>query len=124
MQLLRNSEVGRLFRFAAANDLVDDDEDDDGDFNPRWRRHRRVRPDPNRFPKIPSDEGTALMNSGLFGSNEAQSVTSNDRNNIGKKKKLALRILDRELAVESPSKQKLNQRLMAQVRLPFKCRGR
>lgn len=55
------------------------------------------------------------MNSGTFGSNEAHVVTSNDRNSIGKKKKLALRILDRELAIESPAKQKLNQRLMAQV---------
>lgn len=113
MQLLRNSEVGRLFRLT--EDDFDDDDDNDGDFNPRWRRTRRHRPDPNRFPKIPSDEGTELMNSGIFGSNEAHTVTSNDRNSIGKKKKLALRILDRELAIESPAKQRLNQRLMAQV---------
>ena len=57
------------------------------------------------------------MNSGVFGSSEAYTVTSNDRGSIGKKKKLAMRILDRELAIESPAKQKLNQRLMAQVRL-------
>ncbi len=114
MQLLRNSEIGRLFRLT--EDDFDDDNGDDDTFSPRWRRSRRHRPDPNRFPKVPSDEGTELMNSGLFGSNEAHSVTSNDRNSIGKKKKLALRILDRELAIESPAKQRLNQRLMAQVR--------
>ncbi|KAL5331480.1 hypothetical protein ACEPPN_001011 [Leptodophora sp. 'Broadleaf-Isolate-01'] len=119
MQLLQNSDVGRLLRFAAQNGFdEDEDDDDDGGFAPRWRRSRRTRPDPNRFPKVPSDRGTELMNSGTFGSNEAHVVTSNDRNSIGKKKKLALRILDRELAIESPAKQKLNQRLMAQGMIP------
>jgi WD repeat-containing protein 23 len=104
-----------MFRFT--HDDFDDDEEEDGNFDPRWRRRRRQRPDPNRFPKVPSAEGAELMNSGVFGSNEAHTVTSNERNSIGKKKKLALRILDRELAVESPARQRLNQRLMAQVRL-------
>lgn len=90
------------------------DDDDDEDFSP-YRRRRRERPDPNRFPKVPSEKGAELMNSGDFGSNEAQTVTSNEQHNIGKKKKLAMRILDRELAVESPAKQRLNNRLMAQV---------
>lgn len=117
MRLLRNSEVGRLFTFAQQDDFEEDDDDDDedGGFIPRWRRRRRAPPDPERFPKVPSVEGAELMNSGTFGSNEAQSITSNDRNSIGKKKKLALRILERELAIDSPAKQKLNQRLMAQV---------
>jgi WD repeat-containing protein 23 len=115
IRLLQNTEVGRLFRFATNDDL--DEDDDDGDFNPRWRRRRRPRPDPDRFPKVPSPEGIELMNSGAFGSNEAQNVTSSDVHNIGKKKKLALRILDRELAVDSPAKWRLNNRLMAQVSL-------
>ncbi len=114
IRLLQNTEVGRLFRFAA-NDANEDDDDDD--FNPRWRRRRRPKPDLARFPKVPSEEGTQLMNSGEFGSNEAQTVTAADVHNIGKKKKLALRILDRELAVESPAKRRLNNRLMAQVRI-------
>lgn len=113
IRLLQNTEVGRLFRFANAEDL--EDEEDDGDFNPRWRRRRRPKPDPNRFPKVPSDEGTELMNSGAFGSNEAQAVTSSDIQNIKRKKKLAMRILDRELAIEGPAKRRLNNRLMAQV---------
>jgi WD repeat-containing protein 23 len=114
MRLLQHSELGRIFQLAANEEDLDD-EDDDTDFNPRWRRRRRPKPDPNRFPKVPSDEGTELMNSGIFGSNEAQTVSSSDRSGIGKKKRLAMRVLDRELATESYAKRKVNQRLMAQV---------
>jgi WD repeat-containing protein 23 len=122
MRLLANSEIGRLFHFATDDDEfedeVDNDDELDGDFNHLWRRRRRrTRPDPNRFPKVPSDKGTELMNSGTFGSDEVQTVKTGDTNNISKKKKLARRILDRELATESYSKQKVNQRLMAQVEL-------
>lgn len=116
MRLLASSEIGRLFHFATNDDEEDDDDDEDGDFNHLWRRRRRrERPDPNRFPKVPSDKGTELMNSGTFGLNEVQTVKTGDTNNISKKKKLARRILDRELATESYAKQKVNQRLMAQV---------
>jgi WD repeat-containing protein 23 len=114
LRLLQHSELGRIFQLAANEEDLDD-EDDDTDFNPRWRRRRRPKPDPNRFPKVPSDEGTELMNSGIFGSNEAQTVSSSDRSGIGKKKRLALRVMDRELATESYAKRKVNQRLMAQV---------
>ena len=122
MRLLANSEIGRLFHFATNEDDLEqneeEEEDMDGDFNHLWRRRRRRRrPDPNRFPKVPNDTGMELMNSGTFGSNEVQTVKTGDTNNISKKKKLARRILDRELATESYAKQKVNQRLMAQVGL-------
>ncbi len=107
LRLLQNSEIGRIFRFAAD----DDDEDEDG----RWLR-RRQRPDPNRFPKVPSDAGTELMNSGLFGTNPTQAVTSRDKVSLGKKKKLAWRIMERELAVGNSATEKLNNRRLAQVR--------
>ena len=113
MRLLQHSELGRIFRLAAEDEL--EEEEDDADFSPRWTRSSTTKPDPNRFPKVPSDEGAELMNSGMFGSNEAQSVTSTDRESIGRKKRLALRVLDRELAVQSYAKRKVNQRLMAQV---------
>ena len=115
IRLLRNSEIGRLFHLAAVDDDFEDDDDDDADLNPVWRRRRRrTKPDPNRFPKVPSDEGKELMNSGTFGFNEVQTVNSGDRNNIGKKK-LARRILDRELATVGYAQQRVNHRLMAQV---------
>jgi DDB1- and CUL4-associated factor 11 len=106
-----------LFRFAH-----DDDEfevnDEDGEYGPmRMRSRRRLPLDPNRFPKVPSDEGTELMNSGTFGSNEEDSINMSERGSMGKKKKLARRILDRELAIDSHAKQRLNQRLMAQVQI-------
>jgi WD repeat-containing protein 23 len=110
LRLLQNSEIGRIFRFAP-----DDDEDEDLDWNPRWAR-RRQKPDPNRFPKVPSDAGTELMNSGLFGANPAQAVTSRDKMSLGKKKNLAWRIMERELAVGNSATEKLNNRLLAQVR--------
>lgn len=122
IRLLQSTNYRRLLIAVDRGDFVlhrlddDDDEDDDADFNPMWgRRRRRPTLDPNRFPKAPSDKGTELMNSGRFGSNEVQTVSSGDRNGTGKKKKLARRILDRELATESHAKQKVNQRLMAQV---------
>lgn len=108
LRLLQNSEIGRIFRFAP-----DDDEEEDD----RWLR-RRQRPDPNRFPKVPSDAGTELMNSGLFGTNPTQAVTSRDKVSLGKKKKLAWRIMERELAVGNSATEKLNNRRLAQVRRP------
>jgi DDB1- and CUL4-associated factor 11 len=105
LRILAGSNLGRLLMRSA--------EDDDGDEFVRFgirRRRRRARLDPNRFPKVPSDNGAELMNSGSFGSNEIQSV-----NAISQKKKLARRILDRELGMDNGPRQKANQRLMAQV---------
>jgi WD repeat-containing protein 23 len=87
----------------------DDDDDDFGRFGMR-RRRRRARLDPNRFPEVPSDKGAELMNSGNFGSNEIQTI-----NSISQKKRLARRILDRELGMDNGPRLRANQRLMAQV---------
>ncbi|RDL36066.1 Uncharacterized protein BP5553_06678 [Venustampulla echinocandica] len=120
LRLLANSEIGRLFAFGTDDGEFElDDGSDDGAHPSIWRRRRRrPKPDPNRFPKVPSDEGIELMNSGTFGSNELEIDTVRDRGNIGKKKRLARRILNRELATESYTGQKLNQRLMAQGMIP------
>jgi len=116
--LLATSELGRLFRFAEEDDEFE--ENGSGEYGTTWRRRRRrPPPDPDRFPKVPSHEGTELMSSGTFGSNEEDTIYKSERGTIGKKKKLARRILDRELATESHAKQRLNQRLMAQVKLSF-----
>lgn len=82
----------------------------DGDIdNAYWdRRRRREPPDPNRFPKVPSDEGRALMNSGAFGSTDRRDPTST-RKNLGR------RIVDRELGIDS---QNINQDAMAQKMIP------
>ncbi|KIN07661.1 hypothetical protein OIDMADRAFT_108451 [Oidiodendron maius Zn] len=117
LRLLANSEIRRLFRFATDDDEFDDVDEDDEDFNNylSGRRRRAERLDPDRFPKVPSDEGIELMNSGVFGSNEVPAVNSI---NHSRKKKLAMRILDRELATEGYAQQRVNQRLMAQGMVP------
>jgi WD repeat-containing protein 23 len=115
LRLLANSELGRLFFTTARIDDLDDG-DDDADFHPLWaRRRRRQRPDPDRFPKVPSDVGRKLMISGTFGVDDIRTACTDERTRTGKKKKLAMRILQRELAQDNHSRQKLNQKLMAQV---------
>jgi len=99
--LLASSELGRLFIRTA---------DDDDDHHFIRRRRGRTRPDPNRFPKVPSEAGAQLMNSGNFGANEIRSLDT-----ITQKKKLARRILDRELGIDTGARKIANQQLMAQV---------
>lgn len=122
MRLLQHTAIGRMFQLAASDDDDDDDDEDyeggDDRINHMWRRRRRrARPDPNRFPKVPSDEGTELMNSGIFGSNEVHATHASSSNGIQRRKKLARRILDRELAVDGEASLRLNLRLMRQVLL-------
>ena len=107
LRLLASSQLGRLFMRTA-----DDGDDDHG---PR-RRRGRVRPDPNRFPKVPSEKGIELMNSGNFGVSEIRALST-----ITQKKKLARRILDRELGLDIGPRRKANQLLMAQVGTPSLC---
>ncbi|PQE13461.1 WD repeat domain-containing protein [Rutstroemia sp. NJR-2017a WRK4] len=107
LRLLANTDIARLFRLAA--------DDDDDELSAIWsRRQRRERPDPDRFPKVPSDVGEELMASGDFGSND----TSGTDGQIKRRKRLARRILDRELASGNFASQKINQRMMAQEMLP------
>lgn len=95
--MLRSTELGRLFM------------NPDDYAEPR----RRTRPDPNRFPKVPSVEGEKLMHSGEFGTSELSTNSS-----VTSKKKLARRVLDRELGSEEGARRKTNQRLMAQGMIP------
>jgi WD repeat-containing protein 23 len=104
-RLLANGQLSRLFNLAGPGEI------DEDDLDPRFLPRRRPL-DPDRFPKVPSEKGTELMNSGTFGLNEAHKVLSG---NIHKRKRLARRIMDRELASDDFVHQKLNNRLMAQV---------
>lgn len=76
------------------------------------RRSERTRElDPDRFPKVPSEKGRELMNSGTFGANDMPS-------SITTKKRLARRILDRELGIGNRTDHRINQGLMAQSMIP------
>lgn len=113
--LLQHTAIGRLFQFSAEDDDDDDDDEDRLDRAWRPRRRRRTRPDPDRFPKVPSDVGIDLMNSGTFGVNDVLSNNASLDDGLRKRKRLARRILDRELAVDSEYGQKVNRKIMAQV---------
>lgn len=105
MRILAQAQLGLFARPIRGAD----DDDDDDEFYHRNRR-RRGPLDPNRFPKVPSDKGIELMQSGEFGGNEVLAV-----NTIKSKKTLARRILDRELALENGARERANQNLMSQV---------
>ncbi|TGJ79946.1 hypothetical protein E0Z10_g8815 [Xylaria hypoxylon] len=94
--LVSQRELLNLLRGRNLGILLNGDEDDGDDDN--WdQRLRRRRPlDPNRFPKVPSQKGRELMNSGTFGANDVSS-------SLKRRKQLARRILDRELATFSPA---------------------
>ncbi|KAL2180892.1 WD40-repeat-containing domain protein [Thermothelomyces heterothallicus CBS 202.75] len=62
-----------------------------------------------RFPKVPSDEGRKLMDSGVFGAYDRR---------MPARKALARRLLDRELGLNGSTGQKVNQGLMAQAMIP------
>lgn len=70
------------------------------------------RPDPNRFPKVPSEEGRQLMGSGAFGASPSPG---------SKRRKVSpsLRILERELGLaNSLAERKRRERLLLQVLVP------
>jgi WD repeat-containing protein 23 len=86
-----------------------DDDDENGYF--LRRRRRRPRPDPDRFPKVPSEAGIQLMSSGGFGANDY------GHSLLRHKKKVARRIFDRELGINAGSK-RTSQQLISQVSIP------
>ncbi|KAH8659573.1 WD40-repeat-containing domain protein [Ilyonectria robusta] len=103
LALMRNPEL--------TNVLFQDDIESDAEFL-QWppRRHRpRTPKDPNRFPKVPSEEGIKLMRSGAFGANDY---------NMRAKKHLAQRMLDSELAIGNQGERKRNRDLVAQSMIP------
>ncbi|KAK3394091.1 WD40-repeat-containing domain protein [Podospora didyma] len=99
LALLRGQDLNRV--------IFDEEDDEEEDV---WRSTRRRRnPDPNRFPKVPSEEGQKLMASGLFGAFDKREPDY---------KRLARRILDRELGLRDRSGRKTHQGLMAQHMIP------
>jgi WD repeat-containing protein 23 len=128
MQLLGHAGLGRIFasdftpRGARRRNqhIVEDEEDeeeeiDEGDpgtgHNGRTLRSRRPR-GRTAFEKVPSDQGTELMNAGTFGSNPRSEDT------IKRKKRLAYNIMRRELGLGSEGRQQNASRLLRQDMIP------
>lgn len=118
-QLLGHTGLRRIFAshggawLGLGADEAEDDEDEDdvtvggyGAMLGRRRRRRRAAT-PVNFPKVPSDVGRGLMCSGTFGSNEYyQDVLRK------KKRKLARRVMHRELGSDTVQDKRLNKLLL------------
>ncbi|KAK6382150.1 hypothetical protein LTS17_004036 [Exophiala oligosperma] len=99
-------------------DLFGDDDDDDyepgyGGFSARRRRRGRPKPASERFPKIPSDAGRALMNSGIYGSKDSHIDILRKR-----KQTISERLLWRRLGLDARSSMRRQNRLIAQDSVP------
>ncbi|MCJ1393870.1 hypothetical protein MMC18_006746 [Xylographa bjoerkii] len=120
LQLLGHAGLRRIFAShgGASFGLADLDEDDDDDGmeggygSMVGRRRRKRKASKVEFPKVPSDVGRELMNSGNFGSNEYyQDILRR------KKQKLARRILSRELGLDAVQDRRGNK-LLSQGLIP------
>ncbi|KAI0019062.1 WD40-repeat-containing domain protein [Xylariomycetidae sp. FL0641] len=109
LSFLRRTHLGHILF-----DREDDDLDDEEDGFHHWGRglRRRRALDPNRFPKVPSEKGRELMESGTFGANESR------YSSLKTKKKLARRLLDRELGIGNKRYERANQGMIAQSMVP------
>lgn len=87
-----------------------DDNDDDGFGYGSAQSNRRRRPTRHPPPKIPSENGIALMNSGYYGNNTNYVDETRRR-----KKKLATRIMWRELGIGALGERRRDTRLVFQV---------
>lgn len=103
---LTQREFLALLRGQYLNPTIVDDEDGQGQHF-TWEIGDGGRG--KQFPKVPSDEGRKLMESGAFGSFDWRTP---DRLTV------ARRLLDRELGLKGPIGQKINQGLMAQSMIP------
>ena len=103
----------RAFNGRAANTGVDDDEDDDGEAgHGRFASRRRRRPKncQNKYPKIPSEEGRELMESGIYGSrDDFADIRRKRKNNISE------RLMWRRLGDNARGSYRRANRLISQV---------
>ena len=91
---------------------ADEDEDEYTGYFTSGRRTARPRRRVSAYPKVPSEEGQKLMDSGTFGSNERRQDTFN------RKKKLAYRTMMRELGLGSVGRQRSANKLISQTLIP------
>lgn len=131
LQLLNQAGIRGLFTSAGMTtrsqarrgQAADDDEDDESYLGYEARRRRRPRTAiGDQYPPIPNEEGEKLMQSGTFGNNDrcqhtACGLPMNDRVRR-QRRKLAWRVMDRELGVESRGRQKVLNNLASQQMIP------
>lgn len=106
--------AGGIAPFLAGVEDSDEDEEEDDDFDPRMGRRTRSSRRPRQqveFEKVPSEEGRKLMLSGTFGGNER------GEDSFKRRRKLASRLVRREMGLGSCGRQKARNGLLRQVRL-------
>ncbi|KAK3069911.1 hypothetical protein LTR53_011373 [Teratosphaeriaceae sp. CCFEE 6253] len=107
------------------DEVPDEDEDDETQaylgYGARRRRQRRSFGG-DRYPKIPSEEGAKLMDSGTFGNNDRCDHTACgvplSPPTLQKRRKLARRMLDRELGLSSNGRGRVLGSLASQDLIP------
>ena len=110
MQLLGHAGLRRIFANHAVDGSEDPNAEDDdeilssGNRGFSGRRRRRTKGDPHRFPKVPSEEGRKLMDSGTFGSSEPWQDVSKKQ-----KSKLARQLMHRELGIDGDYSSRANK---------------
>jgi len=115
LQLISQTGFRRIFyspRGTRGRGEDDDNDEDDDSYHPGSRSRAQARRPHVPFPKIPSEEGRALMASGTFGTNERLEST------ILPRKKLSRKILERELGSGSFGRQRNINRLAFQDMIP------
>ena len=116
MQLLGHAGLRRIFTNHTVAESGDPSADNDdntisgGYGGSSGRRRRRTKGDPNRFPKVPSEEGKKLMESGTYGTSEPWQDVLKRR-----KGKLARQLMHRELGISGDYASRAN-RVISQVR--------
>ena len=102
------------------------DDSDDGDIYPgygaRRSRRRPRRFEGDRYPKIPSEKGQELMDSGTFGANDYCDHSACglpfSHTQMRKRRKLARRMFDREMGVEQRGRARALNSLASQELIP------
>jgi WD repeat-containing protein 23 len=114
MRIVRRPGLQRIFAAHVADRRDFEDEDDDDDWTPWARRIRRrsARTEPIEFEKVPSEQGRDLMMNGGFGDNDRPV----DR--IQRKKKLAHRLMKRELGLGSNGQRRAQNSLVKHDLIP------
>ncbi|KAH0362541.1 WD40 repeat-like protein, partial [Aureobasidium melanogenum] len=120
LQLLGNAGLRGLFANVVGQQrgglVADDDDDYEDDSYLGWhamgRRARRPKREGSGYPKVPSEAGKKLMESGTFGTTERL------RGTYGRKRKLAYRNMMRELGVGGYGAQRSANKLISQTMIP------
>ncbi|KAF1982864.1 WD40 repeat-like protein [Aulographum hederae CBS 113979] len=116
LRILGRGGFAQLFGRNATRFGEEEDEDEievyGASRRPNLRSRRSPPPGRSAFEKVPSEVGRQLMESGLFGSNERP------EDSIRRKKKIAYRLMRRELGQGDYGRQKAESRLLAQDFIP------